>query len=378
MALVTFDGMPAVILGGLLREGNPGLSGLVSALLDAANEATIMVGHVFTEDGATHTIDTSGSSSLGWRSAAVTFANASTTVKVGLAAVDTANGPPVRAVNSTNVITFDVSRSMTGGGGGITANAWQEHVPTSGTKTIANGDLVAFCVQMTAFAGADLVNVSRVSSAPAVVSVRPVVTDYLGGTYTGTAFMPNAVITFSDGVRGYFFGGNVASVTSGSQSWNNTSGTKEYGNYFKLPVSSKVYGIVAGVNISGDVDIVLYSDPLGTPVAQKTVSFDLNTAGVAAANRLCYVLFDSPYLAPANQPLVAAIKPTTATNVSTTYVTVNDANHWKAHSLGANCYAVSRNTGAFAVQNSNKDRYFVSLVAGAFDHGVGPAYGMGI
>jgi hypothetical protein len=378
MPLVSLDGAPTLIVGGLLREGTPGLSGLISVLLDAVNEATIMVGQVFTEDGLSHTIDTSGSSSLGWRSGAVTFVNASTTVKVGLAAIDTAVGPPVRAVNAANVITFDVSRSMAGGGGGITANAWQEHVPTSGSKTIANGDLLAFCVQMTALGGSDLVNVQRLSSMPSVVGVRPAVTDYLGAAYAGTAFMPNAVLTFSDGTRGFFFGGNVLNSASGSVTWNNSSAIKEYGNHFRFTVPVKIYGIVAGVNVSGDLDLVLYSDPFGTPIAQKTTSFDLNTVGAAAANRVGFCLFDSPYLASANQPLVAAVKPTTATSVSTTYGSVNDVNHWKAHSLGVNCYAVSRTTGAFTVQNANKDRLFMSLLVGGFDHSVGPNYSMGI
>jgi hypothetical protein len=156
------------IPGGMLVPYGPGFNTAnlpsvlaTAAILDSANEAMIMIGYVVTSDGGSHTIDTTGSSSLQWLTgSSVGFTQAGTTVKVGLAAVDTATGPPPRAVNVSDVITFDVSRSMTGGGGGIAgANTWQTHVPTSGTKTVANGDFIAFAIQMTAWATADSIRV---------------------------------------------------------------------------------------------------------------------------------------------------------------------------------------------------------------------------
>jgi hypothetical protein len=53
------------------------------------------------------------------------------------------------------------------------------------------------------------------------------------------------------------------------------------------------------------------------------------------------------------------------------YKTFADANHENSEWLGTDCYAVSRNTGAFAAQNSNKDRFAIGLLVGAFDAGGG-------
>lgn len=368
MALVALDGTPLVIIGAI-REGGVVTGGMNNTTLDATNESIHMIGRVFTEDGGSHTIDTTGSSSLGWRSGSVTFANAGTTVIVGLAAVDASTGPPGRAANASDVVTVDVSRSITGGGGGITANAWQEHVPTSGTKTIANGDLVAFVVQMTARGGADsVVNQCPVNSAASALT-RPFNTSFTGGSYAGTAGTPNAVITFSDGTYGFFFGGEVTSTANNTQTWNNTSGTKEYGNYFLMPFPAKVYGIAANVSVGGDTDLILYSGPLGTPVAEKTASIDLNQIGVASNGRWHVEMFSSPYSATTSQPLAAIIKPTSATNITAVFNTLNVSGHMKAYPFGTNGYAVNRNSGSFAAQNSNKDRFAIGLIVGAFDSG---------
>jgi hypothetical protein len=377
MALVALDGTPLVIVGSPMREGMVSMGTLVSTTLDAANEAHIVVGQIFTEDGASHTINTTGSSSLGWRSGATTFANASTTVKVGLAAVDTATGPPARASNSTNVVNFDVSKSMVGGGGGITTTSWQEHAPDTGSKTIANGDLIAFAIQMTARAGADSVLVSAVSSHSGNQTQMPTVTEYTGGSYSaGSGLLPNVVITFSDGALGFFFGGWVASVGSTTQTWNSSSGTKEYGNFFQMPVPAKIHGLIINCTIGGNTDVILYSDPLGTPVAEKTISVDLNTVGVATANRLNIQLFASPYSSAASQPLAGILKPTSGTNIGAPYKTFNVSAHQKSETLGVNGYAINRASGAFAAQNSSKDRFGIGLLVGAFDAGGSAAGGI--
>lgn len=370
MSLVALDGTPLVTVGAPLLEGRLVLPSAVSTLQDAAKEACMMIGQIFTDDGGSHTIDTTGSSSLGWLAGAVTFANGASTFKVGLAGLDTATGPPARPTNVASVITFDVAAVFTGGGAGITASAWNESVPTTGTKTVANGDLLAFATQLTAVGGADALNTntSTATSGP----VRPSVTDFTGGAFTNKTALPNAVITFSDGHLGFFYGGFVGSVLTTTQTYNSSSSPNEYGNFFQMPVPTKVYGITANCSINGDTDIILYSDPLGTPVAQKTVSFDLNVVGVAANGRLVTALFPAPYSTTASQPLAAIMKPTSATNISAVYKTFNASAHQKSETLGANGYAVNRASGAFAAQNSNKDRFAIGLLVGAFDNAANP------
>lgn len=383
MSLVALDGTPLLLVGAGGKDLSlPASASLAGTTLDAANESCMMIGQIFTEDGASHTIDTSGSSSIGWRSGALTFASGSTAVLVGVGDVDASNGPPGRAVNVADVITFDVSRSITGGGGGITANAWQEHVPTSGTKTIANGDFVAISVQMTARGGTDSVVVQGAPAGLGISPSRPLMTGFIGGAYTLQGNMPNAVITFSDGVRGYIFGGNVVSTMT-TTTWNNGSGTKEYGNVLQFPFPTRAYGLYGGIAFGGNADCICYSDPLGTPVAERTVSVDLNQIGASSSARPTVLMFSSPYDIPANTPVAAIIKPTSVSNNAMLYKTFNIAGHQKSEPLGQNCYAISRNTGAFAQVNSGKDRYNVGLIIGAFDAGGGgglasPMHGMAV
>src|SRR4029077_18552330 len=102
--------------------------------------------------------------------------------------------------------------TMTGGSGEITANAWQSHVPDNGSKTIASGDLVAFCLQMTARGGSDLVNTS--TPFLGFAENRPGVTTFTSATYTGIATVPNCIITFSDGAIGFMQGCDVFSTAN--------------------------------------------------------------------------------------------------------------------------------------------------------------------
>lgn len=377
MSFATLDGTPLQQVGSVQLQFTPMTTewnGESSALLDAAKEGAVWIGYIITSDGGSHTIDTTGSSSLGWRTGAVTFANAGTTVKVGLATVDGAAGPAARPANSSGTITFDVSKSLTGGGGGITATAWQEHVPDTGTKTIANGDLVAMGIQMTARGGADAVNVLHASGigqqVPSFTSISS------AGAFANASQLPNGFITFSDGAYGWFFGSYVFLTGSTTQTWNSGSATKEYGNFIQLTYPAKCYGIVAWGLINGDCDFVIYTDPLGTPVAAKTKSVDGNTVGTTSGAGILNLLFDAPYDLAANTPYAAIVKPG-ASNAAIRYNRMNATAHQKVF-YPANSYAISRASGAFAAINSSKDRFAVGLLlgpgdaggaAGAFGHG---------
>lgn len=363
MALQSLSSGYALV--GPRADSNPGGTG--SNFLDQTNECMIAIGRVKTADGGSHTIDTTGSSSLQWMSGSTTFANAGTTCKVGLAPVDTANGPPPRASNTTNAINFDVSASFTGGGGGITANAVQTSVPTSGTKTLANGDLVAFAVQTTAIGGADAIQVIFASLSMNIHA--PVVTGFLNGAYGGIGpGRPNVIITFSDGTLGWIEGSDILRTRS-ARTWNSGSATKEYGQLYQLPFPAKVCGIYGWLFASANTDVVLYSDPLGTPVAEKTVSIDFNTYLSTSSPFYFEEYFTSPYTTTANQPIGAVLKPG-GSNISAYYKTLGSATHRVADPWGTSGYGISRASGAFANANSSLDHYYIGLILSAFDDGV--------
>lgn len=372
MAFQNLPGGPLVQIGAGIHM-TAGAPSALSCLCDAVNEACIQIGRIVTEDGASHTIDTTGSSALEWRNGSVAFADAGTTVKVGLAAVDTANGPPGRASNTTDVINFDVAAVLTGGGGGITSSAWISSVPTTGTKTIANGDLVAFAVQMTARGATDQINPQTMNAVSNIS--RPQVTNFQGASYSVSSSVPNAIIVFSDGTRGYFFGGEVFSSTQ-FHTFNSGSATKEYGQLFKLPFPVRIYGAYGWYQPSADCDVVLYSSPLGTPVAEKTVSLDANTVSVNATRKFVE-LFSSPYDATPNQELVVAFKPG-ASNVTTAGKVLGNAGCRVADPYGTSGYGVSRATGAFSNINSSLEHTYIGLIVGGFNHPARPSLMLGI
>jgi hypothetical protein len=199
-------------------------------------------------------------------------------------------------------------------------------------------------------------------------------TDFSGAAYSEGGKLPNAVITFSDGKLGFFFGGVITTTTGNLAYYNNTSSPKEYGNFLKLPFPAKIYGIVAGAAVEADTDFVLYSDPLGTPVAERTFSLrGPNVGSVDFTGSYTVALFPTPYISAANQPLAVIAKPTTSGNVGMPYFIFANANHQKSLTGGMNGYAVNRSSGAFAAQNSGKDRFAIGLLVGGFSAGGGPA-----
>jgi hypothetical protein len=374
MALVGLDGSYWVPIGPNPFLGSTGPSAVGTAL-DAANEAIIMIGYVVTSDGGSHTIDTTGSSSLAWRCTSATFADGGTVVKVGLAAVDTATGPAARAVNVANVITFDVNASYTGGGGGLT-NAMITSVPTAGTKTVANGDLIAFAVQMTARGGVtDSVSVGVPGSIQ--ISQLPTVTTYTGAAYAGSSALPSCFITFADGATGWFYGSEVYSAFT-TRTWNTAGAVDAYGQLYQLPFPCKIYGLWGFLDPDADCSVILYSDPLGTPVAERTVSIDANVVGVAQARRFS-VLFPTPYTTAPDQIIVAAFLPG-ASNISVPYKTIGNAAHRISDVWGTRGYGVQTAGGGAAFSNSNSslDHYYIGLLVGAFEHGVNPTYVAGL
>lgn len=376
MTIAQFNSPEFRPIGMPLRSLSPFLlTNTTDMSLGGTNVMAYMIGQIWWEGGGSHTVDTTGSSSIGWYNGNGTFNNAGTSFKVGLASVDTSNGPNGRPVNSTGTPTLDVAAVYTGGGGGVTNNAWNESVPTTGTKTIAHGDLIAVCMYMATRGGSDNVQVRGISTNNAFGPALPEVGIYNAG-FSGQNLFTNCAIRASDGARGYFIGGQVF-AGSGSQSWNNTSGTKEYGNIIQVPYACKVYGAIYETGIAAPFDLVLYSDPLGTPTSQASVSVNEKTvAGSGTTSTPAIFTTGYGFSLAANTPYAIAMKPTSASNVGLTYFTFGSSGYQTSVPGGDNGYAVSRNTGAFSAQNSQKDRYWLGLLVGGGDTGGGGAGAM--
>lgn len=370
MSIAKFAGLDIHPLGMPLRQLSASAPTSLSDLsMSAANNAVVYIGRVFWTDGGTHTVDTSGSSAIGLRTSTATLTSASTTVKAGMAAVDTSNGPAGRPVNSAGVITPDVAAVILGNSGLISANTWNELVPTTGSKTIAHGDLVSVFVQMTLHGASDTLSIRSAGTvaSPALPNVA-----IYNGSFAAQSLLPNCVIRASDGTRGCIFGGCIASALGGLQTFSTGTTIKECGNVIVPPYPAKAVGFVFNPNAGGscDFDVILYEDPFGTPVARASGSVDANT--VSASGFAIYEdMFTTGYGYQLSTTSTYAIvgKPTTANSLNMFYRTFGNVAHQAFVPGGAGGYAVNRNTGAFSAQNSQLDRFDIGLLVEGGDTG---------
>lgn len=320
--------------------------------INATGETVHMCGQVMLENpnGGSKTISAAGGGKIIWRSGTTTFADAGTTVDIGLQDLSTASSP------AQGDGTFDVSASFTGGGGGITANAFQTSTMTSGSKTLAQGDPIAITLAMTARAGSDSVVVAFAGNSNNQIvgaALFPCVTDNTSGSYTRlSGAVPNAVIVFDDGTIGWLIGTALQSSSLG-QTYNvNTATADEYGNLVNLPCGFNAIGIGGGgslLNNSSDCELLLYSTPLGTPTVERTITVDATQiSAVNSVYNFAY-LFSSPFLLKPNTDYAITQRPTTANNATIYYKDTLDSVTGRSGPPNSNCYAVRRlnNTGAF-------------------------------
>jgi hypothetical protein len=337
--------------------------------LDLDEEACIFVGQMVTSDGASHTLD--NTATMYWSTATTTFANGSTVVRVGVAPVITTEGPPARAAHTGDLIDFSVYADFSGSGTpAITSAAWQTHALTTGTTTIDHGEMVAIAIQMRVRAGADSVLVRALSTETSATGWHsPTTTSYTGAAYANENKIPNALIKFGDGAYGYILGTILSSTAAGTRTFNSGSASVEYGQLYNFPFPMNVHGIYGWADPDADFDVVLYSDPTGTPVAEKTASVDANTTATATGRKFMK-MFAAPYSVSANQSIAAIYKPG-GSNISVYYRTLGSADDRVAEVGGTTSYGVARASGAFAAENSSKDMYQIGLLVSAFSDGVG-------
>jgi hypothetical protein len=357
----------------------------LDSTMSAANESVEITGHIWLE-GKTGTkkLSAAGGGSIWWMpGATITFANGTTNLRVGIQDPST-SGTPSRGNG-----TFDVYADLVGGTDTITALTYRDTAMETGTKDISHGQLVTFALTMTARGGADSVpvrNCANSGASTAITQLRPGVTRVTSGpTYTGQNSVPNFVIEFDDGTYGFMVGAFVSSTgaLSTATAFNSGSTPDEHCNIFQVPGPVKVDMLWAVMNISGssssDYEMILYRDPLGTPVeiANGKVIIDASQTQGTAAIRLIQAGLTADISLSANTDYAIAIRPTTANNVSVYHFDVSAAGHWKAHSMGANCYKGTRSnqTGAFSATTTSR-LYAGVRVCGIADDAGGGGGGM--
>ena len=339
-----------------LPSSPTGIAGTTSDTLNAANETFAFIGQVLLENplSGSKTLSSAGGGRIVWTTGSVTFSNGATTFDIGIQDVST----------TTSIAqpdgTFDVKASFTGGGGGITASAVNTSVMTTGTKTIAHGDLIAITLAMTTRGGTDSIAVVLNNMTNYWGdSLLPGVVNNTSGTWArNVTALPNAYIIFDDGTIGWLAGTSFTKTAPILLNYNSGTGTAdEYGNLLKYPVTFNALGISLtgyAATASADFELLLYSTPLGTPVVERTITVDATQLTSSNGTRLKGMfLFSSPFLLKARTEYAITLRPTTTNNIGIYYHDVDNSTGGKAGSPNSYCYAVRRldNTGAFSDYN---------------------------
>lgn len=278
------------------------------ATIDAAGESVAYVGQIFlsTGHGTSATLNSSCSISYLNGPSAPTFANTSTVVRVGVQDV---------ATNGIEDGEWDVYGEITGGSGLIVDDKITTVAMTNGTKTITHGDRIAIVIELMSVGGTDNI---KPGYSPTSLAVNPHITVDNAGTNTPTksSASPNGMINFTDGVFGHF-GEQTVPIELKQNSFSSSSTPDEYAIIFQLPFDAtitRLIGAVGEVDLTEDAELILYTDPLGTPTtnSQMTIAVSAAECGYTATGS-GYMDFELsvPFQASKNTTYAIAYRPTT-------------------------------------------------------------------
>jgi hypothetical protein len=350
--------------------------------LNAATNKSAMIGHVYWEGRAASKTVSSAGGQIKWLpGTSNTFSSGSSTIDIGIQDVDSVNGPPVRGDG-----TFDVKATMTGGVTTITDSTWNTVSMTSGSKTIAHGDLVAVVLDMTARGGTDVVRTSSAAGpSTAGVNVRPTMTQFTSGAWgTGAGgALPNVYIVADDGTLGIFDAALPITSTS-SETYGDGSNPDERGLIFQVPWDCKIDAyslILGGSNANSDATLAVYSNPTGTPAVVSGSSVNIlgeNFERTGSAF-MCQILLPAEISLTKNTDYCLALRGTGSSNMILALDTIPDTNLRKFITGGTTVKKATRNngSGAFTAESPAVTMYMMAMRISQFYDTAGGAAGAG-
>ena len=348
-----------------------------SVTVDAAGERVAMIGRIKWSDASSHTVSSSGGSISFAAGAGTVWANASTSLDVGIQDVTAGSREPDG--------TFDVKATLVPGTETLTASATNTVSMETGSKTIADNDLIAVVWDMTARAGSDALPVGVINGAGSSGIPFPYVRFYNGAAWTNSANQPNVIIKADDGVYGWFEPWGYRPAAIGSQAYNSGTGTAdEYGGRILLPWPVTVEAISVPIIVasgSSDFELCIYSDITGTPaLVGGTVAATVDADAIAGnfGDYFFTVPFSSPKALAANTVYGWTVRPTTANNVTMEWGDFGSGNNALMASLmmGPHSYRIRRldNTGAFTLTDTLHVPFVLHV--SKFDDGAGGGGGL--
>lgn len=325
----------------------------VSSVVDAAGEYVDMIGMVHWDGlpSSAKTVSNAGGKVV-WRTGAVTWATLNSTLRISIQDLNLTTGLPPRG-DGTDDVHLDIVQGTTALAANTTYSSGGQSAFTTGSKSIAHGQLIAIRFALTVRNGTDLVNIN---SKNATRAAFPLVVHNTTSVAT-VAATPNVMLVADDGTVGWLAGSAFVNLLT-TRTYDSAPTPDEYGNTFQFPIGIEVCGlqhyISCNTGTGAGTDFSLFTDPLGTPViAREYVHDQQHFVGATAATsyHIGTILFDSPIEIAANTKFALTARPQDTTSDLSTiehdYVAFADAaKAWAV--LGGNAAKVTRtnDTGA--------------------------------
>ncbi len=291
--------------------------------------------------------------SVGWTNATPTAGTL--TMRVSLQDID-ASGHPDGVVDQYRTGTLNTAGWMESG------LLTDDGTDTGVKRTVSAGDYLAVVFDVTAYtSGSFRLAPWSVSGDKGTAHVA--VRSSAGSWSKTTTARPNFLLEYATlGIVP--IPGVVAATVANTYTYNSGSASiDERALRFSLAAPVTIAGVHLVIDEDGDFDVVLYE---GTTV-RASVSVDVSTRRINQHVETT-ILFTDPYDLAANTVYRVAIKPTTATSLIISGITVDNTGDLVATGGGANWY-MSHRIDAGAWSDVSTDQPNISLVLSAIDDG---------
>jgi hypothetical protein len=292
-----------------------------NATLNANNESFAAVGTVRFQDGASPKTISSAGGAILILLGACTFATATSTFRVGLMDVDGATG--------LEDGTFDVYKEFVQGTDTITGNSLMLAAMTTGSKTLADGDLLAIVTKMPVRAGVDTIAIASVNTCAHVVPTAFANFPYGTANTSGTLLRSSlnilmALLRADDGTVGWIEACPPPWINAITGiSFHSGSTPDEYSGTFLAPCTMQINGIgLALFAILGTdpFELILYRDPYGAATVVQTVVVDPDIGSQVAGNAGTFMVPLTPVTLAAGTTYGIAVRPTSTNPISVGYI----------------------------------------------------------
>lgn len=294
----------------------------VAKVLDALDEKAALIGEVYWSGRPASKTVSSAGGKIAIRLDGITWSAGSSLI-VGIQDVLTTSGPPPQPDE-----VFDVSATISGGSG-LTGSAWNVISMTTGSKTIAHGDLVAIVLHLSAFTTGDII---RWGTFSVLRPQRPVYNEKVGSPPTwATTFqdhLPMAYIVADDGTLGAVFATWAPVMFRAvNETFNSGSNPNHRGLAFTPQNTIKVDRIVGefgGASATADYTLQLVQDPTGAATVLQSVTVLGEQTNPAVQRPAQFLIPETTLTAGTEYGIV--VRPDTTTSFTYGIFTSNDAN----------------------------------------------------